>query len=50
MPNEIYVSRRKQYIKDSVNDLKLSSNNNDLFLIDDLGNKIGKGVSLPIMY
>lgn len=49
MPNEIYVSRRKQYIKDSVNDLKLSSNNNDLFLIDDLGNKIGKGVSLPIM-
>lgn len=48
MANEIYVSKKKQYIKDSVSDLKLNSTNNNLYLIDDLGNKVGKGIILPV--
>ena len=47
MANEIYISRRKQYVKDSVRDLKLSDTNN-LYLVDDMNNKIGNGIIIPM--
>lgn len=47
MANEIYISRRKQYVKDSVRDLKLSDTNN-LYLVDDMNNKIGSGIIIPM--